>query len=298
MSVMTLVPAPARHPSVPTTTAACSRPRRRRRPTADTVGATRACCAPRPRGAAQRRRRRRGRAAHLGAAVPQRRPDQRRRAACRAGCRRPPAARRSPILRGQQRAIPSEDVADRVGPDDTDLAAALMDERAAPRPSRGGERCRRPSACSCARCCASPRPTTRSAASWASRGAASARCGAAPSARCAPSSSPASPDRRPGRTSAAGWPFSTTCLMPCRIASAIVRSGWASTVRRSWPTSSSSSSTCSSDRRPRGRQRQLDRRHAVPLRARRPLDYRATLAASAAACARLVTWSLCRTRDT
>jgi RNA polymerase sigma factor (sigma-70 family) len=32
------------------------------------------------------------------------------------------------ILRGQQRAIPSEDVADRVAPDDTDVATALMDE--------------------------------------------------------------------------------------------------------------------------------------------------------------------------
>ncbi|TFV90605.1 sigma-70 family RNA polymerase sigma factor [Blastococcus sp. CT_GayMR16] len=32
------------------------------------------------------------------------------------------------ILRGQQRAIPSEDVADRVAPDDTDMATALMDE--------------------------------------------------------------------------------------------------------------------------------------------------------------------------
>jgi RNA polymerase sigma factor (sigma-70 family) len=32
------------------------------------------------------------------------------------------------ILRGQQRAIPSEDVADRVAPDETDVATALMDE--------------------------------------------------------------------------------------------------------------------------------------------------------------------------
>jgi RNA polymerase sigma factor (sigma-70 family) len=32
------------------------------------------------------------------------------------------------ILRGQQRAIPSEDVADRVAPDDTDVATALMDD--------------------------------------------------------------------------------------------------------------------------------------------------------------------------
>jgi RNA polymerase sigma factor (sigma-70 family) len=32
------------------------------------------------------------------------------------------------ILRGQQRAIPSEDVADRVAPDETDVAAALMDD--------------------------------------------------------------------------------------------------------------------------------------------------------------------------
>jgi RNA polymerase sigma factor (sigma-70 family) len=32
------------------------------------------------------------------------------------------------ILRGQQRAIPSEDVADRVAPDETDVASALMDE--------------------------------------------------------------------------------------------------------------------------------------------------------------------------
>ena len=31
------------------------------------------------------------------------------------------------ILRGQQRAIPSEDVADRVAPDETDVAAAMMD---------------------------------------------------------------------------------------------------------------------------------------------------------------------------
>jgi RNA polymerase sigma factor (sigma-70 family) len=31
------------------------------------------------------------------------------------------------ILRGQQKAIPSEDVADRVAPDDTDVATALMD---------------------------------------------------------------------------------------------------------------------------------------------------------------------------
>jgi len=31
------------------------------------------------------------------------------------------------ILRGQQRAIPSEDVADRVAPDETDVATALMD---------------------------------------------------------------------------------------------------------------------------------------------------------------------------
>ena len=32
------------------------------------------------------------------------------------------------ILRGQQRAIPSEDVADHVAPDDTDVATALMDD--------------------------------------------------------------------------------------------------------------------------------------------------------------------------
>jgi RNA polymerase sigma factor (sigma-70 family) len=32
------------------------------------------------------------------------------------------------ILRAQQRAVPSEDVADRVAPDDRDMAAALMDE--------------------------------------------------------------------------------------------------------------------------------------------------------------------------
>jgi RNA polymerase sigma factor (sigma-70 family) len=32
------------------------------------------------------------------------------------------------ILRGQQRAIPSEDVADRVAPDETDVATALMDD--------------------------------------------------------------------------------------------------------------------------------------------------------------------------
>ena len=32
------------------------------------------------------------------------------------------------ILRGQQRAIPSEDVADHVAPDETDVAAALMDD--------------------------------------------------------------------------------------------------------------------------------------------------------------------------
>jgi RNA polymerase sigma factor (sigma-70 family) len=32
------------------------------------------------------------------------------------------------ILRGQQKAIPSEDVADRVAPDDTDVATALMDD--------------------------------------------------------------------------------------------------------------------------------------------------------------------------
>jgi len=32
------------------------------------------------------------------------------------------------VLRGQQRAIPSEDVADRVAPDDTDVASALMDD--------------------------------------------------------------------------------------------------------------------------------------------------------------------------
>lgn len=32
------------------------------------------------------------------------------------------------ILRGQQRAIPSEDVADRVAPDDTDVATGLMDD--------------------------------------------------------------------------------------------------------------------------------------------------------------------------
>jgi RNA polymerase sigma factor (sigma-70 family) len=32
------------------------------------------------------------------------------------------------ILRGQQRAIPSEDVADRVAPDETDIATALMDD--------------------------------------------------------------------------------------------------------------------------------------------------------------------------
>lgn len=32
------------------------------------------------------------------------------------------------ILRGQQRAIPSEDVADRVDPDETDIATALMDD--------------------------------------------------------------------------------------------------------------------------------------------------------------------------
>jgi RNA polymerase sigma factor (sigma-70 family) len=32
------------------------------------------------------------------------------------------------VLRGQQRAIPTEDVADRVAPDDTDVAAALMDD--------------------------------------------------------------------------------------------------------------------------------------------------------------------------
>ena len=32
------------------------------------------------------------------------------------------------VLRGQQRAIPTEDVADRVAPDETDVAAALMDD--------------------------------------------------------------------------------------------------------------------------------------------------------------------------
>ncbi|MFL6094541.1 MAG: RNA polymerase sigma factor [Blastococcus sp.] len=32
------------------------------------------------------------------------------------------------VLRGQQRAIPSEDVADRVAPDETDVATALMDD--------------------------------------------------------------------------------------------------------------------------------------------------------------------------
>ena len=89
---------------------------------------------------------------------------------------RPPRGAGHPAGRSSA-PIPSEDVADQVAPDDRDVATALMDAGAAP---GAGPRRRDPardaSAGSCGPCCASRRPTTRSARSSASRGAASARC--------------------------------------------------------------------------------------------------------------------------
>ena len=72
--------------------------------------------------------------------------DQRRRAACRAGCRRPPAARRWPSCAVSSAPIPSEDVADHVAPDDTDVADGAHGRRAAPGAATGRWRpCRPPS---------------------------------------------------------------------------------------------------------------------------------------------------------
>ena len=100
------------------------------------------------------------------------------------------------ILRAQQRAVPTEDVADQVAPDDRDMAADLIDQELRARP---GPRREHPagdaSGGSCGPCCASRSPTTRSAASWASRGAASARCGAARCGPCGRSSSRACASR-------------------------------------------------------------------------------------------------------
>ena len=105
------------------------------------------------------------------------------------------------IVRGQQRSIPSEDVGDRAGIEDPDLAAELMRAELEEALHSAVNACRSPSDCWCARCCGSPPPTTSSAANWGSRGAASGRCGGALSAPSGAGSSPVSPDGRPGPAS-------------------------------------------------------------------------------------------------
>ena len=300
MSVLTLAPTPARHrpawtrpgagcwtPSPPGTT----RPGRRR------CGGTRVCCAPRP--------------AWCCAATPT---STRPCSAPGCSCSATPTAsttrqclpgwlsttaRREAlaILRGQQRAIPSEDVADRVDPDETDIATALMDDELRRALRRGGGNPApepapdRAGAAARAGVLRRPQPGTRHPAGQprpaaGPRGPGPARpAGAQPALTARPIS---------GRP----WPFSATCAMPCRSASAIVRSGLAST-------------TCLELAGQvvveldglvgivvvRVDQRQLDRRHGCSSR-ETGLPYRATLTATAAACARFVTWSLCRTRDT
>ena len=166
------------------------------------------------------------------------------------------------ILRAQQRAVPTEDVADQVAPDDRDMAAELMRQelRSALRP-RGGHPAGHPAADGAGAAAASRSPTTRSAASWGSRGAASARCADGRSGPCARSWSRACAERTQVARAAARAAVVDDVLDALRgTPRPCVRSGvGVDDLRGAARRGSSSSSTVSSGSSPGAEQRQLDR---------------------------------------